>query len=201
MRRRRVRARRRLAVYRGSSELSPNRVREPGQSKDTDKLIRRLSLVALLLSRRGQPVSAAEIRSRVEGYPTMTEEAFKRRFFEDRDELRRLGIAIRADEDPLSETSSELYSLPADAYYLEPVDLDSDELTALAACLAVLEDRFAYSQPLRLALLSLAQGRPEIVTEAEVPPLTAVSSRWVRRWPAAKQSSSAGRCSRPSSAP
>jgi len=152
--------------------VSAKKVREPGQSKDTDKLIRRLSLLALLLSRRGQPVSAAEIRSRVEGYPTMTEEAFKRRFFEDRDELRRLGIAIRADEDPLSETSSELYSLPADAYYLEPVALDGDEVAALAACLAVLEDRFAYSQPLRLALLSLAQGRPELVAEAEAPPLT-----------------------------
>ena len=154
--------------------MSPKKVREKGQSKDTDKLIRRLSLVALLLSRRGQPVSAAEIRSRVEGYPTMTDEAFKRRFYEDRDELKRLGIEIRADEDPLSETSSELYSLPANAYYLEPIALDGDELAALAACLAVLEDRFAYSQPLRLALLSLAQGRPELLTEAEAPPLMVV---------------------------
>ena len=154
--------------------MSPKKVREKGQSKDTDKLIRRLSLVALLLSRRGQPVSVAEIRNRVEGYPTMTDEAFKRRFYEDRDELRRLGIEIRSDEDPLSETSSELYSLPADAYYLEPVALDGDEVAALAACLAVLEDRFAYSQPLRLALLSLAQGRPELLTEAEAPPLTVV---------------------------
>ena len=142
-------------------------VREKAQSKDTDKLIRRLSLVALLLSRRGRPGDVAEIRSKVEGYPTMTEEAFKRRFFEDRDELRRLGIEIQASEDPLSETSSELYSLPADAYYLEPVALDGDEVAALAACLAVLEDRFAYSQPLRLALLSLAQGRPELLAEAE----------------------------------
>jgi len=143
-----------------------------GQSKDTDKLIRRLSLVALLLSRRGQPVSVAEIRGRVEGYPTMSEDAFKRRFYEDRAELEELGIAIRAHEDPFSETSSELYSLPADAYYLEPVALDGDEVTALAACLAVLEDRFAYSQPLRLALLSLAQGRPELLSDAESPPLT-----------------------------
>ena len=155
--------------------MSPKKVREKGQSKDTDKLIRRLSLVALLLSRNGQPVSVAEIRGRVEGYPTMTDEAFKRRFYEDRDELRRLGIEIRTDEDPLSETSSELYSLPADAYYLEPVALDGDEVAALAACLAVLEDRFAYSQPLRLALLSLAQGRPELLTEAEAPPLTVVA--------------------------
>jgi predicted DNA-binding transcriptional regulator YafY len=154
--------------------VSPKKVREQGQSKDTDKLIRRLSLVALLLSRRGQPVAVAEIRSRVEGYPTMTEEAFKRRFFEDRDELKRLGIEIRSSEDPLSDTSSELYSLPADAYYLEPVALDGDEVAALAACLAVLEDRFAYSQPLRLALLSLAQGRPELLAEAEAPPLAVV---------------------------
>ncbi len=154
--------------------MSPNRVREEGFSKDADKLIRRLSLVALLLSRRGQPVSVAEIRSRVEGYPTMTEEAFKRRFYEDRYELKELGIEILSDEDPLSETSSELYSLPADAYYLEPVTLDGEELAALAACLAVLEDRFAYSQPLRLALLSLAQGRPELIAEAEAPPLTVV---------------------------
>jgi predicted DNA-binding transcriptional regulator YafY len=154
--------------------VSAKKIREKGQSKDTDKLIRRLSLVALLLSRRGQPVSVAEIRSKVEGYPTMTEEAFKRRFYEDRDELRRLGIDIHADEDPFSETSSELYSLPADAYYLEPVALDGDEVAALAACLAVLEDRFAYSQPLRLALLSLAQGRPELLAEAESPPLTVV---------------------------
>jgi predicted DNA-binding transcriptional regulator YafY len=154
--------------------LSPQSLREEGFSKDADKLVRRLSLVALLLSRRGQPVTAAEIRSRVEGYPMMTEEAFKRRFFEDRDELKRLGIEIRADQDPFSETSTELYSLPADAYYLEPVELDGEELAALAACLAVLEHRFAYSQPLRLALLSLAQGRPELLAEAETPPLTVV---------------------------
>ncbi len=154
--------------------MSPQSIREEGFSKDADKLVRRLSLVALLLSRRGQPVTAAEIRSRVEGYPLMTEEAFKRRFFEDRDELKRLGIEIRADQDPFSETSTELYSLPADAYYLEPVELDGEELAALAACLAVLEHRFAYSQPLRLALLSLAQGRPELLTEAEAPPLTVV---------------------------
>ncbi len=147
-------------------------VREKGFSKDADKLIRRLSLLALLLSRRGQPVGGAEIRSRVEGYPRMTDEAFKRRFYEDRAELAALGIAIVAEPD--SSGAAELYSLPADAYYLAPVELTGDELAALAACLAVLEDRFAYSQPLRLALLSLAQGRPELIGEAETPPLTVV---------------------------
>ena len=89
--------------------------------------------------------SEGEIRDKVEGYPTMTAEAFKRRFYEDRHELGELGIAIAGDPD--STGSSEAYSLPADAYYLAPVQLGGDELAALAACLTVLEDRFAYSQP------------------------------------------------------
>ena len=153
--------------------MSTNKVREEGFSKDADKLVRRLSLVALLLSRRGQPVSVAQIRGSVEGYPLMTEEAFKRRFYEDRTELAGLGIQIASGADPQA-GAGETYSLPASAYYLPPVELSGEEITALAACLAVLEERFAYSQPLRLALLSLAQGRPELITEAEVPPLTVV---------------------------
>jgi proteasome accessory factor B len=143
------------------------KVREEGFSKDADKLVRRLSLVALLLSRHGQPAAVGEIREKVEGYPLMTDEAFKRRFYEDRAELAELGIEIAAEPD--RETGGELYSLPASSYYLPPIELDHDELTALAACLTVLEDRFAYSQPLRLALLSLAQGRPELVSEAATP--------------------------------
>ncbi len=151
--------------------MATARVREEGFSKDADKLVRRLSLVALLLSRRGQPVSVGEIRRTVEGYPLMTEEAFKKRFYEDRAELAGLGVEVEAEP---GDDGAELYSLPADAYYLPAIALTHEELTALAACLAVLEDRFAYSQPLRLALLSLAQGRPELLAEAAAPPLTVV---------------------------
>ena len=147
----------------------PAAPREEGFAKDADKQIRRLSLVALLLSRGGQPVTTGEIRRSVEGYPTMTEEAFKRRFYEDRAELAELGIAIAAGQD--AEGVGEVYSLPASAYYLPPVHLDREELTALAACLAVLEDRFAYSKPLRLALVSLMQGRPELLDDAAAPGL------------------------------
>ena len=153
--------------------MSSKRVREEGFSKDADKLVRRLSLVALLLSRRGQPVSVAQIRGSVEGYPTMTEDAFKRRFYEDRSELAELGIRIDAEADSQA-LAGEMYRLPASAYYLPPVQLTPDELAALGACLAVLEGRFAYSQPLRLALLSLAQGRPELLADADAPPLTVV---------------------------
>jgi proteasome accessory factor C len=149
--------------------MSVNKIHEEGFSKDADKLVRRLSLVALLLSRQGQPVGAGEIRETVEGYPLMTDEAFKKRFYEDRAELGALGVEIDAEKD--AERPGEVYSLPASSYYLPPIELTHDELTALATCLSVLEDRFAYSQPLRLALLSLAQGRPELMSEAATPAL------------------------------
>ncbi len=149
------------------------RVREEGFAKDADKLVRRLSLVAMLLSRGGQPVGGEQIRQCVEGYPMMTDDAFKRRFYEDRAELARLGINIVAE--PGAEGGAEVYRLPGDAYYLPPIQLTQEELTALAACLRVLEDRFSYSQPLRLALLSLAQGRPRLLAEADAPSLTVVA--------------------------
>ena len=152
--------------------------REEGFSKDTDKLIRRLSLVALLLSRHGQPVAVAEIRRQVEGYPLMSDDAFKRRFYEDRAELAELGIVITGEPAP---GSGEVYSLPASAYYLPPVTLSGEELSALAACLLVLEDRFAYSKPLRLALVSLAQGRPELLAGQDTPPLAVFPDKDARR--------------------
>ena len=142
--------------------------REAGFSKDADKLIRRLSLVALLLSRNGKPATVTEIRSQVEGYPLMTADAFKRRFYEDRAELAELDISIVSEPDP--NAPGEMYSLPPSSYYLPPILLTAEELSALAACLHVLEDRFAYSKPLRLALVSLTQGRPELLSQ-EAPPL------------------------------
>jgi len=157
--------------------------REQGFSKDADKLIRRMSLVAFLLSRPDRPVTAAEIRARVEGYALMTDDAFKRRFYEDRAELAALGIGIVGDSD--GEGDTELYCLPASAYYLPAIELTPDELAALAACLFVLEHRFAYSEPLRLALLSLTHGRPELLFPAAAMPVSVPPEREARRAAAA----------------
>jgi proteasome accessory factor BC len=143
--------------------------KEEGFSKDADKLIRRLSLVAFLLTRGGKPVRAKDVRRQVEGYPGMTDDAFKRRFYEDRAELAALGITIGSEPDP--DNAGELYSLPAASYYLPAVELSPEELASLGACLLVLGERFAYSHPLRLALLSLAQGRPELLQDSSAPPL------------------------------
>ena len=52
-------------------------------SHDTDKLIRQLSLVAFLMAER-RPLTARDIKSNVEGYSEMSDEAFARRFYSDR---------------------------------------------------------------------------------------------------------------------
>lgn len=158
---------------------APGPPREEGFSKDADKLIRRLSLVAFLLSRPGRPATAVEIRERVEGYALMSDDAFKRRFYEDRAELAGLGIGIVGDTEVEGET--EVYALPASAYYLPAIEFTPDELSALAACLFVLEHRFAYSEPLRLALLSLTHGRPELLSPAAATPVSVLPEREARR--------------------
>ena len=60
-------------------------------AKDTEKLIRQLSLISYLMAER-RPVTATEIRRDVEGYSDMTEDAFARRFYADRAELDSLGV-------------------------------------------------------------------------------------------------------------
>jgi predicted DNA-binding transcriptional regulator YafY len=55
-------------------------------AKDTEKLIRQLSLISYLMA-QGRPTSALEIKREVEGYSDMNDDAFARRFYADRAEL------------------------------------------------------------------------------------------------------------------
>src|SRR6059036_3436837 len=66
-------------------------------AKDTEKLIRQLSLISYLMAER-RPVTALEIRRDVEGYSGMNEDAFARRFYADRAELESLGIHLTVDK-------------------------------------------------------------------------------------------------------
>ena len=61
-------------------------------AKDTEKLIRQLSLISFLMA-TGRPVSALEIKREVEGYSSMNDDAFARRFYADRAELEAMGVA------------------------------------------------------------------------------------------------------------
>jgi proteasome accessory factor C len=137
-------------------------------SHDTDKLIRQLSLVAFLMAER-RPLTARDIKSTVEGYSEMSDEAFARRFYSDRSELLALGVPLHSQRDEF--TGEELYTLRSEQYFLPQLDLKEDELAALQTALYLLEGKFAYAEPLRLALQNLALGRP---TQLEATPENAV---------------------------
>jgi len=136
-------------------------------SHDTDKLIRQLSLVAFLMAER-RPLTARDVKSNVEGYSEMSDEAFARRFYSDRAELLSLGVPLQSQRDEF--TGEELYTLRSEQYFLPQLDLEDDELAALQTALYLLEGKFAYAEPLRLALQNLALGRPGF---AEAPTDTA----------------------------
>ncbi len=126
-------------------------------SHDSDKLIRQLSLVAFLMAER-RPLTARDVKSNVEGYSEMSDEAFARRYYSDRAELTALGVPLASQRDEF--TGEELYTLRSEHYFLDRLDLDDDELAALQTALYCLEGQFAYAEPLRLALQNLALGRP-----------------------------------------
>ena len=125
-------------------------------SHDADKLIRQLSLVAFLMAER-RLLTARDVKSNVEGYSEMSDEAFARRFYSDRAELTALGVPLQSQRDEF--TGEELYTLRSENYFLERLDLDDDELAALQTALYYLEGKFAYAEPFRLALQNLALGR------------------------------------------
>src|ERR1700761_59047 len=104
-----------------------------------------------------RPLTARDIKSNVEGYQEMSDEAFARRFYSDRAELVALGVPLDSQRDEF--TGEELYTLRSERYFLPARELDDDELAALQTCLFLLEGRFAYAEPLRLALQNLALGR------------------------------------------
>ncbi|HXH88688.1 MAG TPA: WYL domain-containing protein [Gaiellaceae bacterium] len=125
-------------------------------SHDTDKLIRQLSLVAFLMAER-RPLTARDVKGNVEGYSEMSDEAFARRFYSDRAELIALGVPLHSQRDEF--TGEELYTLRSENYFLPKLELTDDELAALLTSLHLLEGKFAYAEPLRLALQNLALGR------------------------------------------
>ncbi len=128
-------------------------------AKDTEKLIRQLSLISYLMAER-RPVTAPEIRRDVEGYSVMNEDAFARRFYADRSELEALGIVLTIEKPVDGQVEQENYSLPPENFHLPPIEFSDEELAALRTALQLLDGEFAYAEPLRLALQQIAWGRP-----------------------------------------
>jgi proteasome accessory factor BC len=129
-------------------------------AKDTEKLIRQLSLISFLMAER-RPVSALEIRQDVEGYAQMTsDEAFNRRFYADRAELASLGIELEVEKSSEGSYEAETYTLPPENFYLPAIEFSDEELSGLRTALTLLDGEFAYAEPLRLALQQLSWGKP-----------------------------------------
>jgi proteasome accessory factor C len=140
-------------------------------AKDTEKLIRQLSLISFLMA-QGRPVSALEIKREVEGYSDMNDDAFARRFYADRAELESLGIQLGVEKPGEGFFEAELYSLPPENFYLDPIKFTDEELAALSTALLLLTDGgFAYAEPLRLALQQVAWGHPNPLVEGERAPV------------------------------
>ncbi len=135
-------------------------------AKDTEKLIRQLSLISYLMAER-RPVTAPEIRRDVEGYSVMNEDAFARRFYADRSELESLGIALAVEKPIDGLVEQENYSLPPENFHLSPIEFKDQELAALRTALQLLDGEFAYAEPLRLALQQISWGRPSPLSAPE----------------------------------
>src|SRR4051812_13809700 len=103
-------------------------------------------------------ITARDVKSNVEGYSEMSDEAFARRFYSDRAELLSLGVPLQSQRDEF--TGEELYTLRSEQYFLPQLELEDEELAALQTAFYLLEGKFAYAEPLRLALQNLALGRP-----------------------------------------
>jgi predicted DNA-binding transcriptional regulator YafY len=128
-------------------------------AKDTEKLIRQLSLISYLMAER-RPVTALEIRRDVEGYSGMNEDAFARRFYADRAELEALGIHLTVDKPIDGVAEQENYSLRPENFHLPAIAFTDEELASLQFALTLLDGEFAYAEPLRLALQQISWGRP-----------------------------------------
>jgi len=135
-------------------------------AKDTEKLIRQLSLISFLMAER-RPVTALEIKQEVEGYSDMNDEAFARRFYADRAELAELGIELKVEKGTEGYYEAENYSLPPENFYLPPIEFTDSELAALRTALHLLDGQFAYAEPFRLALQQLSWGKPSPLAAPE----------------------------------
>lgn len=135
-------------------------------ARDEDKLIRQLSLLSFLLSRR-RPATARDVQESVEGYAEMSDDTFTRRFFADRSDLAKIGIEVHAASvgEKGDGGEAQLYYLPEEEFRLPAVEFTQPETRALAVALAALDGRFAYARPLRLALTAILGGDQETIAE------------------------------------
>lgn len=127
-----------------------------------EKVERLINLTVALLETR-RPLTLAEIRARIAGYDHDEPESARRMFERDKDELRDLAIPIETVRVGLGEGEWG-YTIERSAYELPPVELEAEEVAALAVALEVAGDDRA-----RLGLRKIGALAPD-PRQREVPP-------------------------------
>lgn len=120
----------------------------------SEKVERLVNLTVALLETR-RPISFAELRDRTGYYQQADAESARRMFERDKDELRALGVPIETRERGGLDTELG-YTVDRAAYELPDIDLDAEEVAALALAL-----RVAGGRGERLAAGKLAALAPD----------------------------------------
>ena len=118
--------------------------------------VERLVNLALYLANATTPVSAEEIRTEVIGYSAdQADDAFKRQFERDKDDLRASGFVILTDPE-----NEGYYRLDRSATFAGPLDLTPQEAAAVRAAASALVDdpSFPFTEDLRLALAKISSA-------------------------------------------
>lgn len=133
-----------------------------------DKLERQLGLLAALLHTE-QPLRAAEIQTRVAGYPQESV-AFRRAFERDKEDLRRLGVPLEVQRTETHDGPVDGYRVTQSDYYLHDLGLEADEVIALSMALRLIRMEGVAADD---ALWKL--GGSSAPGEGEAPELAAIS--------------------------
>ncbi len=112
------------------------------------KLERLLNLMAALLETE-RPLTADELKRRIEGYPE-AHASFRRAFERDKDDLREMGVPISLEPLPNTDPPQDGYRIRKADYYMRDPGLAPDELAALhLAANAIRVDTIASAEAMR----------------------------------------------------
>jgi proteasome accessory factor B len=92
--------------------------------------VERLLNLTMALLETPRPLTAAELRDRIPGYPD-NDASFRRAFERDKEALREMGIPLSLEELPFTDPPAEGYRIAEDDYYLRDPGFEPDELAAL----------------------------------------------------------------------
>src|SRR5688500_7551414 len=94
------------------------------------RIERLINLIAALLETE-QPMTADDIRRRIQGYGTDNHELFRRTFERDKADLKAMGIPLELRQLDVFGDAAPGYIIPKASYYLPEIDFEPDEVAAL----------------------------------------------------------------------